>query len=568
MNSQQPRRPTRLAANVYLVLGISVLIVSASPKVSTPQRYAIGIAVEVGLVALMLVFARLERLPIGETLRLRRPETRVLLLALATVPGLWIAGVTLNLLSSLVLGYTTSVAPAQYPADAWQALLLAVTTVFVAPACEELMFRGYIQRAYEAPRPWLGAVVGGVLFAAYHLRFQGFLGLVPVSLALGLIAWRTGSIVPAMVVHAGFNAIATLLLVSASFLSTRGVGTVGAMLLCAAALAAPVSVLALWMLWRASEPDEALDRTSSRHSVILRWGWIVPALVLVGVFSYAGMSEVVLNRHPERVLDNRLVLSTAPTWLGTETWRYSIRDRLGREHGEAICTRTGARSPAEVVLTCEAHHTGFDLVEELPRPFRDLDFQPKQLPSGLTDLLSSARAAEPTTWSLTARWSQPDLHLSDLSLHEIQGTQEYQLVHAEPLPAPAGEETFGTEAPLSSSGSSGYHLALREWAWRSSGLAFELPYGTHVAMVVWNQNGESGVTSAFLHVRGGEPVWTPAGNYVTWRVDLTWGDESGRVRKESAWYCTEPPHTLVRYDDGSVSYVLAKIQVDGPQPVK
>ncbi len=71
----------------------------------------------------------------------------------------------------------------------------------------------------------------GVLFAVYHLRFQGFSGLVPVALALGFIAWRTGSIVPAMAVHAGFNAIATLLLIGTSFLPARGVSAIGGMLL-------------------------------------------------------------------------------------------------------------------------------------------------------------------------------------------------------------------------------------------------------------------------------------------------------------------------------------------------
>ncbi len=113
VNPQQ-HRPTKLAAHLYLLVGIGV-----------PHRYeptsgeytaplAIGIAVELGLVSLMLIFAQLEHLSVGEVLRLRPPEPRTIWLALAAVPGLWIAGVTLNLLSALVLGYTTSVSPAQY----------------------------------------------------------------------------------------------------------------------------------------------------------------------------------------------------------------------------------------------------------------------------------------------------------------------------------------------------------------------------------------------------------------------------------------------------------------------
>jgi len=571
VNPQQ-HRPTKLAAHLYLLVGIGVLIVTSQPQVSTTLRYAIGIAVELGLVSLMLIFARLEHLSVGEMLRLRPPEPRTIWLALAAVPGLWIAGVTLNLLSALVLGYTTSVSPAQYPADGWQAALLTVTTVLVAPICEELMFRGYIQRAHEVPRPWLGILVGGVLFAVYHLRFQGFFGLVPVALALGFIAWRTGSIVPAMAVHAGFNAIATLLLIGTSFLPARGVGAIGGMLLCLGALTTPLSVLALWLLWRTPEPDTiAAGDTVPPHGAV-RWGWAIPALVLVGVFGYAAISEVVLNRYPERILNNHLALSTGSTWTGTTTWRYSIQDRLGRERGEAVCTRTAWRSPAEVTFTCEAGHMGFDLPGELPGPFGDLDWKPMQWPGGLAELLGGALASEPTTWSLIARWSQPDLQLSSLLLHEVRGEENYHLAYPQPVSAAfVGDCTEGTgtvKAWSASIAPSDYLLASREWAWRMSGLPFQIPYGAHPTFVYADQSSQSLTTSSFLHVVGGEPVWTPAGNYVTWRVNLTWDDGSGSERMESAWFDTEEPHTLIRYDDGSVSYVLTDTQTERQQTIE
>lgn len=567
----QQRHPTRLAAHLYLLVGIGVLVVTSRPQVSTPLRYTIGIAVELGLVVLMLIFARIERLSVSATLRLRRPEPRTIWLALAAVPGLWIAGVALNLLSSLVLGYTTSVSPAQYPADGWQAILLTVTTVLIAPVCEELMFRGYIQQAHEAPRPWLGILVGGVLFSAYHLRFQGFLGLVPVALALGFIAWRTGAIIPAIVVHAGFNAIATLLLVSTSFLPARAVGAIGGMLLCLGALATPLSVLALWLLWRSSELDETVTSNTVPPHSAARWGWVIPALVLVGVFAYAGISEVVLNRYPEKILNNRLTLSTSSSWMGTTTWHYSIQDRLGREHGKAVCTRT-EHSRVEVVFNCEVNHSGFNLPGELPGPLGDLDWEPTQGPGGLAELLNGALVSEPTTWSMTARWSQPDLQLGSISLHEVRGDETYHLVYPQPRSAAiADDDAEGREtikASSASSASSDYRLASREWAWRMGGLPFQLPYGARPTLVYAEQSGELVTASAFLHIVGGEPVWTPAGNYVTWRVNLTWDDRSGHQLTESAWFDTAEPHTLIRYDDGSVSYLLSDIQAEGHQTIE
>ncbi len=101
-------------------------------------------------------------------------------------------------------------------------------------------------------------------------------------------------------------------------------------------------------------------------------------------------------------------------------------------------------------------------------------------------------------------------------------------------------EGTGTVKAWSASIASDYLLASREWAWRMSGL----PSRYHTARTQpssMRTSEQSLSTSSFLHVVGGEPVWTPAGNYVTWRVNLTWDDGSGSERMESAWFDTEGP---------------------------
>jgi hypothetical protein len=52
-------------------------------------------------------------------------------------------------------------------------------------------------------------------------------------------------------------------------------------------------------------------------------------------------------------------------------------------------------------------------------------------------------------------------------------------------------------------------------------------------------------------VQGGEPIATPAGNYLAWRVE---------VGEQTAWYDVEPPHTLLRYDDGQSIYLLTGVE--------
>ena len=45
------------------------------------------------------------------------------------------------------------------------------------------MFRGYVQRAYDRGKPLTGIMVGGLIFALYHLQFQGLFALLPVAFA-------------------------------------------------------------------------------------------------------------------------------------------------------------------------------------------------------------------------------------------------------------------------------------------------------------------------------------------------------------------------------------------------
>ncbi|MCU0521559.1 MAG: CPBP family intramembrane metalloprotease [Anaerolineae bacterium] len=564
--SRPSQLPSRLVVNGYLVAGMAALILTSRPDVPTAARYAIGIGVEIALAAAALGCVRLERLPLKNTLRLRRADPLTLWLALAAVPGLWMIGVLLNLLSTWVLGYAPSVAPAQYPANGLEAVLLTLTAVVVAPVCEELMFRGYVQRAYEAHRPWVGVVVGGITFAAYHLRFHGFLGLVPIALALGLIAWRTGSLVPGMIVHAGFNAIATVLLIATSFLSMQAVAAVAAGLVCIGVFLLPFSLAAIWLLWRTTEPDP-LRAVAAASRGALRWAWIVPAVVLMAVYAYSAFSEVLLNRFPETVLDDDLAFAADGTWMPSVAWHYSIQDRVGNEVGKAACARANAPSADDITLDCHASHVGFDLTEAIPglvggsKAYLD-----RWLPQ-LSDRLGFAIKSGPMDWALSTTWSEPALRITALVLRQTRDQREYALEYAL-----SGEGTTVTHSsdgqpPKFVAVAASVDLMPREWAWRGSGLDFRLPYGSHVMLV--HEDGQSSAESVrgFLQITGGEPVWTPSGNYVTWRVDLTWKDATGRTNAESAWYEARPPHTLVRYDDGAVSYLLTKVEATGTQGV-
>lgn len=549
------RLPSRLMVNLYLIVGIGLLIVSGIPETNTLVRYAIGIAAEIVLVILALVFMRIERLRVPETARLKRPGAIPTLLALAAVPGLWVSGIVINLVAVLLFGYTTPAPPAQFPANLVEALALALTTMVIAPLAEEFIFRGYVQRAYERRSIWTGILVGGLIFAIYHLRFQGVFALIPVALGLGYVAWRTESIYPSILMHAAYNSIATFILISTSLLPLEVTGALTGVVACLGFLVTPLSFVALWLLWRTTAPVRLAPTPRPRRR--WRWAWALPLAALLALYGYVAVSEVLTNRFPERVLNDAIALAPPDPWDEPVRLRYAVQTPLGSDLGEAICDRRSEE--AAYVLTCEADYEGYDITDEIPELtglLEDLDFE--DLPLDIPGFQSMLRA-DPGTWMLEAAWTRTDLDLAALDVSgEVSATRPFALQYAAEQAADAvtaeGPDTGTTTLDLPTGTP---RLMLHEWAWRLAALPFELPYGGPVTVVWTDPEMGPQVADGFLRVAGGEPMRTPAGSYVTWRVNVTWEDGTGDEQMVSAWYDTESAHTLIRYDDGIVSYLLA-----------
>jgi membrane protease YdiL (CAAX protease family) len=89
----------------------------------------------------------------------------------------------------------------------WTILLAGVITCVLPPLIEEPLFRGYIQR--RLLQRWSPAVAIGVsslLFAVMHMdSLQHVIAVLPLGIVIGLLAYRTNSIKPGMLVHAIHN---------------------------------------------------------------------------------------------------------------------------------------------------------------------------------------------------------------------------------------------------------------------------------------------------------------------------------------------------------------------------
>jgi len=83
------------------------------------------------------------------------------------------------------------------------AVILAFIHIGIVPAIfEEVMFRGYILRAFEKSWGILAAILlSGLLFGMYHLQPSNILPLATLGILLAYLTYLSESLIPAMIAH-------------------------------------------------------------------------------------------------------------------------------------------------------------------------------------------------------------------------------------------------------------------------------------------------------------------------------------------------------------------------------
>jgi hypothetical protein len=92
---------------------------------------------------------------------------------------------------------------------------VALVAGLVAPVCEEIAFRGYLQSALSTRlRPLAAIAASTLLFAAMHLDPVRFPALVAQGAVFGFLTWRAGSVWPAVAAHAANNGLVSALVLA------------------------------------------------------------------------------------------------------------------------------------------------------------------------------------------------------------------------------------------------------------------------------------------------------------------------------------------------------------------
>lgn len=82
-------------------------------------------------------------------------------------------------------------------------LALTLFHIGLVPAiCEEVLYRGYVLRAFEKSWGiWFAIVLSGLLFGMYHLQLTNLLPLASIGMILAYVTYVSQSIYPAMLAH-------------------------------------------------------------------------------------------------------------------------------------------------------------------------------------------------------------------------------------------------------------------------------------------------------------------------------------------------------------------------------
>jgi membrane protease YdiL (CAAX protease family) len=209
-------------------------------------------------------FARRTGSP-AEALRLRRVGAAAVaagvLIGICAFP----VAVTVSAIWEKALGYHLPFPEADQPQGASATAVYLLALVVMAPVCEETVFHGYILRACEAEGwpPRRAILFVAALFTAWHLSPARAPGVSVAALLLTYVAWRTGSIWPAVGGHVGANGTAAALLLLRAKLPGEGLGVIGLLLL-ACACATVATALCAWGLprWRPPRPASGASQAS------------------------------------------------------------------------------------------------------------------------------------------------------------------------------------------------------------------------------------------------------------------------------------------------------------------
>lgn len=182
-----------------------------------------AMVVQAALIIPVLLFLRNRKLSPYVFLRIRPVPFSMIFYAVIVGFGIAVLGDEINRLVGLLIPMPDDMfeglAQALTLKSTADVLTMGVTVVVLAPVIEEMIFRGFFQRYFEATRGVTsGVLVASALFAVYHFNLYWLIPILVMSTVMGAMVWRAESVFPSIMVHATNNLIS---LVTANLWGTK-----------------------------------------------------------------------------------------------------------------------------------------------------------------------------------------------------------------------------------------------------------------------------------------------------------------------------------------------------------
>lgn len=208
--------PTITQANIMFFI-TAVLTLAGSillqPKLGTGTNLWINEFVYILLPPLLL--ARINRWPVETVYRFNKISVKSKLISIFSALAIWPFTFYLSKNIKMLLDNKAGVIQTPQPSipSIYQSLLLIIGMIVLAPICEEIFFRGFVQRAYEGCSKSYGFVTAALTFGAYHV-LNGISEVIPaciLGLCMGFLVYKTGSLASSMLFHAVANISALII---------------------------------------------------------------------------------------------------------------------------------------------------------------------------------------------------------------------------------------------------------------------------------------------------------------------------------------------------------------------
>jgi hypothetical protein len=217
LGKREPRISTietpKLTETGLLYSIVAFLLLSLGAYVQR-RNFISGILVTEFIIILLppLLLLKLKKYDIPGVLRLNRVSLLNLFIIFSMMLfSLWIVTI-LNLFNLwLIKAIFGRVLVSPLPITETPLLVNILLVGGSAGICEEVMFRGVIQRSLERVGVFRSILITGFLFGLFHMDFQKLLGTFLLGMLIGFIVYRTNSLFAGMFAHFTNNSLAVVI---------------------------------------------------------------------------------------------------------------------------------------------------------------------------------------------------------------------------------------------------------------------------------------------------------------------------------------------------------------------